>query len=48
VDTFSHLHTPLLASLTRVFNGAVIGIAIGAIAIFVYRAIDARVRPRAA
>jgi hypothetical protein len=42
VDTFSHLHTPLVASLTRVFNGAVIGVLIGAAAIFVYRALDAR------
>jgi hypothetical protein len=42
VDTFSHLHTPLLASLTRIANGAVLGILIGALAIAVYRAIDAR------
>ncbi len=42
VDTFSHLHTPLVASLTRIFNGAVIGIVIGAIAIGAYRAIDRR------
>jgi hypothetical protein len=44
VDTFSHLHTPLTASLTRVFNGAILGVVIGAIAIAVYRAIDARAR----
>jgi hypothetical protein len=44
VDTFSHLHTPLLASLTRIFNGAVLGIVIGAVAIAVYRAVDARAR----
>lgn len=42
VDTFSHLHTPLAASLTRIFNGAVIGIIVGALAIAVYRALDAR------
>ena len=42
VDTFSHLHTPLVASLTRVFNGAVIGIAIGAIAIALYRLLERR------
>jgi hypothetical protein len=55
VDTFSHLHTPLLASLTRIFNGAVLGILIGALAIAVYRAVDgqasaafARRRARAA
>jgi len=44
VDTFSHVHTPLVASLTRVFNGAVIGIVLGVVAIALYRAIDARVR----
>lgn len=44
VDTFSHLHTPLLASLVRVLNGAVVGIALGIVAIAVYRAIDARAR----
>jgi hypothetical protein len=44
VDTFSHLHTPLVASLTRIFNGAVLGIVIGAIAIAVYRGIDSRVQ----
>ncbi|GAC1308966.1 MAG: DUF5693 family protein [Vulcanimicrobiaceae bacterium] len=46
VDTFSHLHTPLVVSLTRIFNGAVVGIALGALAIVVYRALDARVRVR--
>jgi len=29
IDTFSHLHTPLLVSLLRVINGVVIGIIIG-------------------
>ncbi len=42
VDTFSHLHTPLLASLLRILNGAVLGIILGAIAIAVYRLIDRR------
>ncbi|MBD5656127.1 MAG: hypothetical protein IAI50_13270 [Candidatus Eremiobacteraeota bacterium] len=42
VDTFSHLHTPLVASLTRIFNGAVIGIVLGIAAIALYRALDAR------
>jgi hypothetical protein len=37
VDTFSHLHTHLAISLLRLFNGALIGIVIGAIAIAVYR-----------
>ncbi len=45
VDTFSHVHTPLLVSLTRVFNGAVIGIALGVVAVALYRAIDRRVGP---
>ena len=37
VDTFSHLHTPLFVSAVRVFNGAVIGCLIGALAVVVYR-----------
>lgn len=37
VDTFSHLHTHLAVSLLRVFNGAVIGVLIGAVAIVIYR-----------
>ena len=54
-DTFSHLHTPLFASLLRVFNGAVLGIVLGALAIAIYRVVDGRAsaalnrqRPRAA
>ncbi|MDQ6933643.1 MAG: DUF5693 family protein [Candidatus Eremiobacteraeota bacterium] len=39
VDTFSHLHTPIVISLLRVFIAAVIGCAIGAVAILVYRRI---------
>jgi hypothetical protein len=42
VDTFSHLHTPLIASLLRIFNGAVIGVVLGALAIAVYRVLDRR------
>jgi hypothetical protein len=37
IDTFSHLHTPLLISVVRVIYGLVIGAIIGAIAIAVYR-----------
>jgi hypothetical protein len=37
VDTFSHLHTHLFVSMLRVFNGAVIGVLVGAIAIVLYR-----------
>ncbi|GAC1555411.1 MAG: DUF5693 family protein [Vulcanimicrobiaceae bacterium] len=44
VDTFSHLHTPLIASLVRVVNGALIGIALGIVLIAIYRALDARAR----
>jgi hypothetical protein len=39
VDTFSHLHTPLLVSLLRVVNGAVLGVIFGIIAIAIYRAL---------
>lgn len=38
IDTFCHLHTPLLISATRIGIGAVIGISIGAAAIWLYRA----------
>jgi hypothetical protein len=38
VDTFSHLHTALAVSVLRLANGAVLGIAIGALAIVAYRA----------
>jgi len=54
-DTFSHLHTPLFASMLRVFNGALLGIVLGALAIAIYRVVDGRAsaalnrqRPRAA
>ncbi len=42
IDTFSHLHTPLLISLLRVINGLVIGVIIGAIAIAIYRRVMLR------
>ena len=42
VDTFSHLHTPLLISLLRTVNGAVLGVFIGAVLIWVYRAVASR------
>ncbi len=44
VDTFSHLHTPLLVSLLRIVNGVVIGIVVGILVIAIYRAIVARLR----
>jgi hypothetical protein len=41
IDTFSHLHTPLLVGIERVINGGVLGALIGALAVLVYR----RLRP---
>jgi hypothetical protein len=38
IDTFSHLHTELLVSVLRVFNGFVIGAIVGIAAILIYRA----------
>jgi hypothetical protein len=37
IDTFSHLHTPLLVGIERVINGGVLGALIGLLAIYVYR-----------
>ena len=37
IDTFSHLHTPLLVGAERVINGGVLGALLGTVAIFVYR-----------
>ncbi|HEY8314416.1 MAG TPA: DUF5693 family protein [Candidatus Baltobacteraceae bacterium] len=42
IDTFSHLHTPVLISLLRILNGLVIGVIIGAILIAIYRAVMRR------
>lgn len=42
IDTFSHLHTPLLASAERVMNGAVLGVLIGIVVIFAYRRLRVR------
>ncbi|HVA32877.1 MAG TPA: DUF5693 family protein, partial [Candidatus Baltobacteraceae bacterium] len=36
VDTFSHLHTPVLISVQRIFNGLAIGIVIGIALIWLY------------
>jgi len=46
VDTFSHLHTALTVSLLRLANGAVLGIAVGALAIVAYRALVRAAAPR--
>ncbi len=37
IDTFSHLHTPLLVSAERVVNGGVLGALLGALVVYVYR-----------
>jgi hypothetical protein len=37
IDTFSHLHTPVLISVERIFNGLVIGVIAGALFIWIYR-----------
>ena len=37
IDTFSHLHTPVLVSLLRIANSGVIGCIIGALAVLAYR-----------
>ena len=42
IDTFSHLHTPLLVGIERVINGGVLGAIIGALAILVYRRLRVR------
>ncbi len=47
VDTFSHLHTPLAVSLIRLGNGAVLGCALGALAVVAYRAYVRRSAARA-
>lgn len=39
IDTFSHLHTALLVSLLRIFNGLWIGVIVGAVLIAMYRGI---------
>lgn len=45
IDTFCHLHTPLYVSLLRVLIGGVVGCAIGALAIAIYRRIFIRAAP---
>jgi Family of unknown function (DUF5693) len=42
IDTFSHLHTPLLVGAERVVNGGVLGAVIGCLAVFVYRKLRIR------
>jgi hypothetical protein len=37
IDTFSHLHTPLVVSALRLIIGAVLGAAVGTVAIVIYR-----------
>jgi hypothetical protein len=47
VDTFSHLHTPLVVSLIRLGNGAFLGCTLGALAVVAYRALVQRAGARA-
>jgi hypothetical protein len=42
IDTFSHIHTPLLVSAERVLNGGVLGVLIGLVVIFAYRRLRVR------
>lgn len=42
IDTFSHIHTPLLITLLRILNGLIFGFVIGAIVQRVYRWLFAR------
>jgi hypothetical protein len=42
IDTFSHLHTPLLVSTERVVNGGVLGALIGVLVIVAYRKLRVR------
>ena len=37
IDTFSHLHTPLLISMQRIGNGVAIGAILGVLVIWIYR-----------
>lgn len=37
IDTFSHLHTPVMISVQRIGNGVIIGAIVGIIAIWIYR-----------
>ena len=37
VNTYAHIHTPLMVSLTRSFNGLLLGIILGVIAVWVAR-----------
>ncbi len=42
IDTFSHLHTPLLVGAERVVNGGVLGAIIGALVVYAYRRLRVR------
>jgi len=42
IDTFSHLHTPLIVGIERVINGGVLGVLIGLALIVVYRRLRVR------
>jgi hypothetical protein len=42
IDTFSHIHTPLVITLVRVMNGLIFGAILGIIAQRIYRRFFAR------
>jgi hypothetical protein len=42
IDTFSHLHTPLLIGVERVINGGVLGALMGCAVVFAYRKLRIR------
>jgi len=46
IDTFSHLHTPLTISMLRIFNDLLVGVAIGVLAIWLYRWGTAKWQPQ--
>lgn len=45
VNTFSHLHTPLVVTLIRTFNGLALGLVIGLVAAAVYLAVIRKYAP---
>jgi hypothetical protein len=42
IDTFSHIHTPLIITLVRVINGLIFGALLGFVAQRIYRRFFAR------
>lgn len=42
IDTFSHIHTPLLITLLRILNGAILGALCGGVLLWLYRTFERR------